>query len=83
MKASNDSGRTRTTVESLLVHKSITVKDAMKKMDKLGEKILFVVDKDNRLLGSSTDGDIRRWILNDGVLSEGIEKVYNWYPIFI
>ena len=37
--------------------------DAMSSLDKLDEKILYVVSKDNVLLGAVTDGDIRRYIL--------------------
>lgn len=61
--------------EKILIDKSATVKDAMKQLDKTAEKILFVVESNNKLFGSLTDGDIRRWILNDGELSENIEKV--------
>ena len=32
--------------------------DAMSSLDKLDEKILYVVSKDNVLLGAVTDGDI-------------------------
>ncbi|MGE5328831.1 MAG: nucleotidyltransferase family protein [Deltaproteobacteria bacterium] len=66
----------------LLVHKEISVKQAMNIMDKTSHRLLFVVDKKNKLLGSITDGDIRRWIIKDGQLNESIEKVYNPKPTF-
>ena len=60
---------------NILIDKSATVKEAMKQLDMTAEKILFVVSDDNKLVGSLTDGDIRRWILKDGSLNEEISKV--------
>lgn len=65
----------------LLVEKDLTVKEALKKMDIGGEKILFVVDEDETLLGVVTDGDIRRHILRDGRLENSISSLYNSAPI--
>lgn len=45
---------------SLLISPSATIKVAMKKLDETAEKILFVVDANRKLLGTLTDGDIRR-----------------------
>ena len=46
------------------------------------EKILFVVDKENRLLGSITDGDIRRSLLKNNSINKTIESVYEPSPKF-
>lgn len=61
--------------DSILVEKDATVKEAMRQLDKTAEKILFVVDEDDRLIGSLTDGDIRRWILADGTFNESVSRV--------
>lgn len=61
----------------LLIRDDITVKEVLKRMDAAGKKVLFVVDEHNRLLGSVTDGDIRRWILKEGSLQENVDKIYN------
>ena len=63
--------------EKFLVRRDITVKEAMRNMNDIGEKTLFVVDDDRKLLGSLTDGDIRRWILKEGDLNEKVENVFN------
>jgi len=68
-------------MDRLLINKSISIKDAMKQMNAAGGKTLFVTDSEKRLLGSLTDGDIRRWILKEGSLSESIDKVYNRKPV--
>ena len=60
---------------NILINKNASVKDAMKQLDKIPEKILFVIDENKCLIGSLTDGDIRRWILADGVITANIENV--------
>ena len=59
----------------ILIAKTANVKEAMKQLDKTAEKILFVVEENNKLIGSLTDGDIRRWILKDGDLSAKVSDV--------
>ena len=55
-------------VKSFLVPATHTIRQAMEQLEKTEEKIVFVVDAEARLVGSLTDGDIRRWILSDGDL---------------
>ena len=52
----------------------------MRQLEETAQKILFVVDQERRLIGSLTDGDIRRWILADGSLQDPIGKVCNKSP---
>ncbi len=54
-----------------------TIKQALKQMDAMGEKTLIVVDDQHKLLGTVTDGDIRRWILKGKSLSENLIGVTN------
>ncbi len=61
--------------DQLLVNRNAKIKEALKILDSNREKILFVVNEQKELLGSITDGDIRRWILSDGDLSANIEQV--------
>lgn len=67
----------------LLVRDTISVKDALKQLDKTAEKVLLVVDDAQRLIGALTDGDIRRYILKGGDLLNAINGVYKRNPIFI
>jgi len=69
--------------EKLLIKNKISIKEAIRLMDEAGEKILFFVDNENKLLGTLTDGDIRRWILKDGSLQDDISKVYKKTPLKI
>lgn len=68
---------------ALLIKNDLTVKGALKRMDEAGGRILFVVDENQRLKGSVTDGDIRRWILKEGDLNEVVEKIHNHAPRFV
>jgi dTDP-glucose pyrophosphorylase len=59
------------------------VKAALKKLDRGGERIVFVVDEGDRLLGIITDSDIRRYILKDGSLGDTLLNCYNDHPIVL
>ena len=54
----------KTKLETLMIMPDTTMKQAMQKLAQTSEKILFVVDEKRKLLGTITDGDIRRKLLN-------------------
>lgn len=58
-----------------------TVADAMHKLDAASTQIVLVVDPDDRLLGTITDGDIRRAILRQTPLDAKVERVMNPHPV--
>lgn len=62
-------------MQSLLVYSSISIKEAMQKLDATAEQILFVVEKGNRLVGTVTDGDIRRGIIHGLAFSVKVKKL--------
>ena len=68
-------------ITNFFVHKDNTIKDAIKQIDSTGKKIVFVVDEESRLLGTFTDGDMRRYYLNNGNLSDNVTKAMNSDPI--
>jgi len=68
-------------LKKVLIEPEQPIKLVLKHMDLVGEKTLFVVDKENKLLGTVTDGDIRRWILKGRSLLAGVSKVMNCNPI--
>ena len=67
-------------VKPFLLPETNTIRQAMEQLEKTEEKIVFVVDGNCRLLGSLTDGDIRRWILSDGDLKAQVIHVCNRKP---
>ena len=70
-------------IEPFLVPHSHTIREAMEQLEKTEEKIVFVVDAESRLIGSLTDGDIRRWILSDGDLKAQVFRICNRKPYVV
>ncbi|APQ17355.1 nucleotidyltransferase family protein [Maribacter hydrothermalis] len=61
-----------------------TIREALIKLQDLAkDAILFVVDKDDKLLGSLTDGDIRRGLINGVEVSCIVNKIIQPNPKFI
>ncbi|MDF1589761.1 MAG: nucleotidyltransferase family protein [Gammaproteobacteria bacterium] len=61
--------------KNVLVHSQLTLKEAMLKLDQTALQVLLVVDSDSKLLGTITDGDIRRGLLKGLGLDEVIESI--------
>jgi dTDP-glucose pyrophosphorylase len=70
-------------MKNLFISPTSTIKEALKKFNEIGEKVLIVVDENNHLLGTITDGDIRRYILSTGTIEGTVENAYNKNPKFI
>jgi dTDP-glucose pyrophosphorylase len=67
-----------------LILSGSTVKQALGVLNDLSQDaILFVVDKDNKLIGSLTDGDVRRGLLNNFNLDTIIDEIIQPNPRFI
>ncbi len=60
-----------------------TITEALKKLDQAATKVLLVVDENKKLLGTVTDGDIRRYILKTGKIEGTIEEVYFKNCVFV
>ena len=50
-------------MKNITVSPGITIRKAMRVLNKTAEKCLLVVDENKKLLGTLTDGDLRRSIL--------------------
>jgi len=70
-------------ISRILIGPEDTIKTAFKKMDESSSKIVFVVGKENRLIGALSDGDIRRWILKGGHISAKVETVMARHPKYL
>jgi CBS domain-containing protein len=68
-------------MKNLSINPLATIKEALKKLDETAEKVLLVVDEKNTLLGTLTDGDIRRYILKTGSIEGNIQNVFSKNPI--
>lgn len=56
------------------------MKQAMQRLNETAEKIIFVVDEKERMLGTVTDGDIRRGIIKGLKVTDSIESIINRRP---
>lgn len=71
----------KTGLSKLFVYKGYTVKDALKILDNNGKGIVLVLDKDKKLIGTITDGDIRRALLKGSSLDDEITQIVHSNPI--
>ena len=70
-------------IKTYIISNDNSVRDAMKQLNLVEFKILFIVDDNNKLIGSLSDGDIRRWILEEGFLDAELECISNPNPFFV
>ena len=62
---------------------TLTLVEALGKIDINSKGILFIVDQNGKLVGSLTDGDIRRWLLNSGEITATVTCAMNKNPKFL
>lgn len=70
-------------LKDFIVTEKDSVLQAMKKLDLNKHKIAFVVNIQNQICGSLTDGDIRRWILGNNSLEKQVLEACNRNPVTI
>lgn len=68
-------------IDNFLIDENVTIIEAMKQLDLVAKKVLFVL-REGQFIASLTDGDIRRWILKKGDLGTCVLKVANYTPKF-
>ena len=68
-------------IEKLKITKDSTIKQALKVISEGDVKIAIVVDKENRLLGTLSDGDIRRGFLKGLDVNSPIKSIITRKPI--
>lgn len=60
----------------------IGVRDAIRRIDQTARLFQIVIDADGRLIGTLTDGDVRRAMLRDLPLSAPVRDAMNDSPVF-
>lgn len=70
-------------VTNLCGKASLTVVEAMERIDANEKGILFIISEDERLIGAVTDGDIRRWLVKTANLTAEVKDVMNKNPKFL
>ena len=64
----------------VLVSLQTSIKDVIRILDQSSKQIVLVVDDGQRLLGTVTDGDIRRGILKGVSLTDAVSQIMNPEP---
>ena len=64
-----------------ILNSSKTLMDAIQVLNSSGARIVLIVDNKQRLLGTITDGDIRRALLNHVSMECNVKKVMNHSPL--
>ncbi len=67
--------------KSILVSPNSTILEVLKIIDREALQLAIVIDNHQKLLGTVTDGDIRRALINDKALNTEISKVMFTAPI--
>ena len=63
-------------IENIIINEDTLIKEALEIIDKSSKQICLVLDKNRKLLGTISDGDIRRALLNNISLNESVQNVY-------
>lgn len=67
-----------------LIQSGTTIRESLKVLDKLAkDAILFVVDEKDLLIGSLTDGDVRRGLIKGAELEQAVDSIIQSNPRFI
>lgn len=70
-------------LQNHIINREANIKEALEKLNILAsDAVLFVCDEDKHLLGSLTDGDIRRGLLNGFNLADNVRTVIQADPKF-
>lgn len=67
-------------MNNIIIDEKATITLALKKLKISGNKCLVVLDKNKILLGTLTDGDLRKKIILSGNTKGNIKKIYNRNP---
>jgi dTDP-glucose pyrophosphorylase len=66
----------------LCIDEEASLLEALKELDKTSRKVLFV-ESGNKLVAALTDGDIRRWIIEEKNFDAKVKEFANYHPVFI
>ncbi len=58
-----------------IINITTTIRSALKRLDELSGKTLFIIDDQNKMVGTVTDGDIRRGLLKNNQLESTVETI--------
>lgn len=69
--------------KKIILKKNSTLSQAIQNLNNSGLKICMILDKNDELVGTLTDGDIRRGLLRKLTLKDNITSIINYKPIIL
>lgn len=71
-------------INKFIINKNSSIKEALDKINDNSSRIVFIIDENDKLFGSFSDGDFRRWLLTQENidLSKPITEICNKKPIY-
>ena len=66
--------------QRILIGPTVPLRDALEAIDKAGSRIVLVVDEARHLLGSLSDGDVRRALLRGLTLADPVASAMHVGP---
>jgi len=70
-------------ISEIKITPEVTIREALRIIDAGAMRIAIVVDEEGKLIGTLTDGDIRRGLLRGMNLDDSIRNIYNNQPITV
>lgn len=67
-------------IKDIIINEDTSIIEVLKIIDKSSKQLVLVVNENKKLLGTISDGDIRRALLNNVSLDESIKNIYFKYP---
>ena len=68
-------------LEEILLEDNLSIKDAVERLEKVRCKVVYIVHN-NKLKGSVSDGDIRRFVLKNKKLDNSVMDIANTMPTY-
>ena len=71
-------------LKQIQLHENATIESGIKNLIKSGEQIIIVINKNKKVVGTITDGDLRSFIIKKlNNLSLPIKRIMNKNPILL
>lgn len=69
--------------EKISLRKEDTILRVLEVLNEVGSQFVVITDTNKKLLGTVTDGDIRRGLLRGVLIQDAVERVMNFKPCFL
>ena len=70
-------------LNKLCLNSEAKIESAINKLNESGLKIVLILNSDQKIVGTVSDGDIRRGLLKDSNLQNEVKDIMNHYPITV